>query len=139
MSRLRFVCVVVIFAMVGLFRGDAAAERPSVVREAIPSFACTAYRAVFKADEAARVIVIGNGRARLALYAFDEIVIGNGRARLALYAFDENGNCVARDDLPSPEVVDAAALLWFPAKRQSHHVVVSNLGAVPNVAEVVIR
>lgn len=122
MSRLRFVCVVVIFAMVGLFRGDAAAERPSVVREAIPSFACTAYRAVFKADEAARVIVIGNGR-----------------ARLALYAFDENGNCVARDDLPSPEVVDAAALLWFPAKRQSHHVVVSNLGAVPNVAEVVIR
>ncbi|MGF1582023.1 MAG: hypothetical protein ACFCD0_22075 [Gemmataceae bacterium] len=122
MDWIRFTLSALLMGTVGLFPGDTAPDNPGFQKQLIFGFTSYTYVERFNPNEPARVIVVGNGK-----------------SRLALYAFDSEGNCVVKDDLPSPNVEDDNALLWYPKEKQTYQIVVNNVGPMNNLIEMSLR
>jgi hypothetical protein len=58
---------------------------------------------------------------------------------LGLYVYDRYGNCVAWDDLGSPETTGAASVDWFPAEKANYVVEVRNNGSTVNDCKMIVR
>jgi hypothetical protein len=67
------------------------------------------------------------------------IVIGDGRTYLGLYAYDPDGNCVAHDDQGSFSTRDDRAVEWFVPRTTVYTVEVRNLGRSVNQFEMAVK
>jgi hypothetical protein len=67
------------------------------------------------------------------------IVIGDGRTYLGLYAYDAEGNCVAHDELGGFATRDDRAIAWFVGETSRYTVEVRNLGRSPNQYEMAVK
>jgi hypothetical protein len=76
----------------------------------------------FKANEAAQLIISGDGD-----------------TCLGVYVFDAHGNCVAKDDMTSPESSDDLTARWIPHEAAGFIVEVRNGGISPNGFEFLLR
>ena len=96
---------------VSLGSADLVAPRSALPKERISSFSLRAYTETFKPNEECSVIVSGDGS-----------------AILALYVFDRDGNCVFKDDVPTPESSDDLAARWMPTTGGRYSLEVRNAG-----------
>jgi hypothetical protein len=114
--------LVAVLACVSLGNADLVFPRERQVKQDIPGLRLRSYIDTFKANERALVIVSGNYQ-----------------SCLGVYVFDAQGNCVAKDDLSSPQTADDLATEWIPPEQARYSVEVRNAGVMPNSFEIGLR
>lgn len=67
------------------------------------------------------------------------VVSGEGATCLGLYVFDAQGNCVAHDDVTTPQASDDVAVDWIPADTADYIIEVRNAGTGLNLFDLAVR
>jgi len=114
--------LVVLGLCVSLGSADLVTDRPPAEDQGVPPGGVRSYVETFKGNK--RALVIASGK---------------GDTCLGLYVFDAHGNCVAHDDLTTPQTSDDLAAEWFPAETARYDVEIYNGGTDKNVIRIAIR
>lgn len=103
--------LVALFLCVSVGSADLREPRLFQPEERIPPMSARSYFGLYKADEPAQAQVSGIGA-----------------SCLGLYVFDADGNCVALDDVTTPQSCDELGVQWIANATGRYSVEVRNAG-----------